>query len=135
SCEFKETIVFDEDGGGKVASSFFGEQLGDIIESLKEDSSEIEWEEFSMQECIEQNKESIDSLSHKQQEEIFDLANSRISMQNKEGDLHIRVGMDFGSVEEINKKIKDSRRALDYWLNGSSSSNAKKAPSYEKASL
>lgn len=119
ACEFKETIVFDENGGGKVATSFFGEQLGEIIESLKEDSSGIEYGEFSMQEFIEQNKTAIDSLSPKQQKEIYDLADSQITMQNKEGDLHISVAMDFDSIEEINKKIEDSRRTIGYWLNES----------------
>ena len=120
SCEFKETIVFDENGGGKVATNFYGEQLGDIIESLKDDASEMEWDEFSMQEFIEQNKEKIDSLSPKQQKEIYDLADSKITMQNKDGDLYISVAMDFGSVDDINKKIADSRRAIGYWLNESS---------------
>ena len=135
SCEFKEAIVFNENGGGKLTTSFFGEQLGDVIESFKEDSTGVEWEEFTMQEFIEQNKESIDSLSPKQQKEIYDLADSRISMQNKDGDLHLRVAMDFESVEEINKKILESRRAIDYWTNGASFPDPKKDTSDEKVSL
>lgn len=119
ACEFKEAIVFDEYGGGKVATSFFGEQLGDIIEALKEDSSGIEYGGFSMQEFIDQNKESIDSLTPKQQKEIYDLADSKITMQNKDGDLYIHVAMDFDTVDDINKKIVDSRRAIGYWLNES----------------
>src|SRR5690625_2871764 len=119
SCEFKETIVLDEDGGGKVASRFFGEKIVDIIESLKEECSEIEWEEFSMQEFIEENKEGIDSLSPKQRKEIYDLADSKITIQNKDGYLYIHVGMDFELVDDINKKFVDSRRAIGYWLNES----------------
>src|SRR5699024_4165098 len=117
ACEFKEAIVFDEYGGGKVATSFFGEQLGDIIEALKEDSSGIEYGGFSMQEFIDQNKESIDSLTPKQQKEIYDLADSKITMQNKDGDLYIQVDMDLDNVDDINKKSVVIIRIFASWYN------------------
>lgn len=122
SCEFKETIIFDENGGGKVATSFFGEQLGDMIEAFKEDSIEIGNERFTMQNFIDENKESIDSLSQERQKEIYDLADTEFLMENNNGDLLISVNLDFDSVDEINKKIKDSRRAINYQLNQSSTS-------------
>ena len=122
ACEFKETIVFDENGGGKIATSFFGEQLGDMLESFKEDSIEIGKERFSMQDFIEENKASIDSLSQEKQKEIYDLADTEFFMENQNGDLLISVKLDFDSVDEINKKIKDSRRAINYQLNQSSTS-------------
>ena len=122
SCEFKETIIFDENGGGKVATSFFGEQLGDMIEAFKEDSIEIGNERFTMQNFIDENKESIDSLSQEKQKEIYDLADTEFLMENNNGDLLISVNLDFDSVDEINKKIKDSRRAINYQLNQSSAS-------------
>lgn len=122
SCEFKETIIFDENGGGKVATSFFGEQLGDMIEAFKEDSIEIGNERFTMQNFIDENKESIDSLSQEKQKEIYDLADTEFLMENNNGDLLISVNLDFDSVDEINNKIKDSRRAINYQLNQSSAS-------------
>ena len=93
ACEFKETIVFDENGGGKIATSFFGEQLGDMLESFKEDSIEIGKERFSMQDFIEENKASIDSLSQEKQKEIYDLADTEFLMENKNGDLLISVNL------------------------------------------
>lgn len=122
SCEFKETIIFDANGGGKVATSFFGEQLGDMLEALKEDSLEIGNQRFTMQDFIDENRESIDSLSQEKQKEIYDLADTEFLMENKNGDLLISVNLDFDSVDEINKKIKDSRRAINYQLSQSSTS-------------
>lgn len=135
ACEFKETIIFDENGGGKVATTFFGEQLGDMLESFKEDSLEIGNQQFSMQDFIEKNKESIDGLSLEKQTEIYDLADTEFQMENKNGDLLISVKLDFDSVDEINKKIKDSRRAINYWLNESSFLDNKEASSDENTDL
>lgn len=135
SCEFKETIIFDENGGGKIATSFFGEQLGDMLESFKGDSIELNKEYFNMQDYIDENRESIDSLSQEKQKEIYDLADTEFLIENKNGDLLISVNLDFDSVDEINKKIKDSRRAINYQLNQSSTSDGSKEESDGNASL
>ncbi len=116
SCEFRESIVFNEDGDGKVTSSFYGDQLGDLLETLSEEGFKMENKEITMSEILEQNKESIDSLSDTQKHKLYALSDAKMKLENREGDLFVRVDKDFKTISEINHVIKESRRAINYML-------------------
>lgn len=110
SCEFRETIVFDENKGGKITTSFFGQQMGDMLESLATDSLEIENGVFLLQ----------DFIAEKGQKENSAMGDAELLVENKDGDLLLSVEVNFDSLEQVNSIIKQSREAINDQLDTTS---------------
>lgn len=113
SCEFKETIVFDENGGGEITTSFFGEQMGDMLETLAANSLDVEDGEFSIQNLIEENNE----------EGVYGMEDAELFMENKDGDFRMSIKANFDSLEQINSIIRQSREAINDQLDTGSSTS------------
>lgn len=116
SCEFKETIVFDENKGGNITTSFFGEQMGDMLESFASESLEVEDGVFSLEDLMEESRQEGD----------FSMKDSEFLMENREGDLVMSVEANFDSLDQINSIINQSREAINGQLEKTSTSDADK---------
>lgn len=110
SCEFKENIVFNENGGGKITTSFYGEQMGDLLASFATDSLEVEDGVFSMQDLLEESGE----------QSAYGMEDAEFFMENKDGDLRVSVEATFDSLEQVNSIIKQSREAINKQLENNS---------------
>lgn len=122
SCEFREKIVFDETKGGQITTSFYGQQMGDMLESLVADSMEIEDGVFSLQEFIEENAQSENSV----------MDDATLLVENKDGDLLLSVEVAFDSLDQVNAILKQSREAINDQLSNTSEMDT---PSKEENSI
>lgn len=112
SCEFRETIVFNKDASGVVTTSFYGEQMGELMESFTEEAS-AETVRFTIQDLLDENPEDFEKLSKEEKENILALADTEILIEQTDGNFLISMDMPFKSLKEVNSVIKQSRKVLN----------------------
>lgn len=122
SCEFRENIIFDPDKSGKLTTSFYGEQLGEMLQAYLGDSLEVERKQVYMQDIIDENRAEIDSLPEEYKEKLYSMADAEMRIENQDGDLFISVDKTFQDVNDINQAVADSRAVINYLMDYSEES-------------
>lgn len=125
SCEFREKIIFEKDGSGVVATSFYGEQMGDMLESFSSESSNGVVR-LKVEDLIEENQEDFDKLSKEEKEQIYAMSSTEIIIENQEGNLLVSMEVPFKNIEEINSIIKRSRESINNQFNKNTDSSEEK---------
>lgn len=116
SCEFREKIIFEKDGSGIVATSFYGEQMGGMLESFSPDSSDG-IVKLRVEDLIKENQEDLDKLSKEEKQEIYAMSSTEITIENQEGDLLVSMEIPFKNIDEVNSIIKRSRASINRQFN------------------
>lgn len=117
ACEFREEIVFDSNGGGKITSMFYGEQMGEFLEKYLSEEGTPSKTYYTLQELLDENKEEYSNFSEEDMKLFAEMLESNMSFENKDNDLYIRTDKTFTSLQEINEAIQLSKRPIDQLLN------------------
>ncbi|MEZ4855778.1 MAG: hypothetical protein R2812_04780 [Gelidibacter sp.] len=104
SCQFSENIYLNEDGSGKMAFVFNGDQLMEMAgDKFSEDSKKKMDTTIVFKDFLEQNKDSISKLSDEEQQKLKTLENFSIRtlMDSEAKKMEFDMTTDFKSISEL----------------------------------
>src|SRR5690554_1947768 len=117
SCQFTETMVLNEDGSGTISVEVDLSEMMAFggIDAI--DSSIIKMDTIiSVKQYLQENKDSIASLSKKEQMKLKKLENYniRLKMNSESSEMIYNISTTFKSVNEANDMIQGLDKAGDF---------------------
>ena len=104
SCQFTETIVFNEDGSGKMSIEMdMGEMMafgGEVTDSIAVKKDTL----IYLKDILDEKKDSISKLSKEEQQKLRRLENyeMRMKMDSEKNELLFNLAVNFKSIEKAN---------------------------------
>ncbi len=108
SCQFTETIVFNEDGSGEMSIEM---DMGEMMAFGGESTDSIATKKDTLifiKDILEEKKDSISKLPEAEQQKLRRMENykMRMKMDSDKNELLFNLAVDFKSIEEANNLLE-----------------------------
>ena len=108
SCQFTETIVFNEDGSGMISIEM---DMGEMMAFGGESTDSIATKKDTLifiKDILEEKKDSISKLPESEQQKLRMMEDykMRIKMDSEKNELLFNLAVDFKSIEEANNLLE-----------------------------